>query len=130
MRLTLGRAQRLTHNREYEAVYAARMRKARGPLVLFTAPNELSHHRLGLAVGRRAGGAVVRNALKRRIREAFRHIRDELPAGPGGRGYDAVVQLRAHEPLAAGEYRALLTDLFLAAHRDHERRRARRETDA
>lgn len=129
MRLTLGRAQRLTHNREYEAVYAAKMRKARGPLVLFIAPNGLPHHRLGLAVGRRAGGAVVRNSLKRRIREAFRHIRHQLPA-PEGHGYDAVVQLRAHEPLPQAEYRALLTDLFAAAHRDHERRRARREAEA
>ncbi len=37
--------------------------------------------RLGLAVGRAAGGAVVRSRLRRVIREAFRAIQAELPAG-------------------------------------------------
>jgi ribonuclease P protein component len=35
--------------------------------------NVLGHDRLGLAVGKKVGGAVVRNAAKRRLREAFRH---------------------------------------------------------
>mgnify|MGYP003471056350 FL=1 len=44
-------------------------------------PNGLGHARLGLAVGvRAAGNAVNRNRVKRVVREAFRHIRQELPA--------------------------------------------------
>jgi len=44
-------------------------------------PNELGHARLGLAVGvRSAGNAVNRNRVKRVVREAFRHIHQELPA--------------------------------------------------
>jgi ribonuclease P protein component len=34
--------------------------------------NDHGHDRLGLAVGKKVGGAVVRNAAKRRLREAFR----------------------------------------------------------
>lgn len=37
--------------------------------------------RLGLAVGRKAGAAVLRNRWKRAVREAFRNTRHEL-AGP------------------------------------------------
>ena len=44
-------------------------------------PNGLGRARLGLAVGvRAAGNAVNRNRVKRVVREAFRHIRQELPA--------------------------------------------------
>ena len=37
--------------------------------------------RLGLAVSRRAGNAVVRNRIKRVLREAFRLDREDLPPG-------------------------------------------------
>jgi ribonuclease P protein component len=43
-------------------------------------PNGLGHARLGLAVGiRAAGNAVNRNRVKRVVREAFRHMLQELP---------------------------------------------------
>jgi ribonuclease P protein component len=36
--------------------------------------------RLGLVVSRKVGGAVVRNRVKRRVREWFRRSRGQLPA--------------------------------------------------
>jgi ribonuclease P protein component len=42
---------------------------------LAAAPNQRSHHRLGLTVGRRVGGAVQRNRAKRVLRDAFRRRR-------------------------------------------------------
>lgn len=50
--------------------------------------------RLGLTVSRRVGGAVVRNRVKRRVREWFRTHRALFP-----RGKDCVVVAR---PAAAG----------------------------
>jgi ribonuclease P protein component len=38
-----------------------------------------SANRIGVAAGRRLGGAAIRNALKRRIREAYRRKKGELP---------------------------------------------------
>jgi ribonuclease P protein component len=44
-----------------------------GPLfVLLAAENGVDRGRLGLAVGRRVGGAVARNRAKRLLRETFR----------------------------------------------------------
>lgn len=44
-------------------------------------PNGLEHSRFGLVVGRRHGGAVSRNRVKRVLREAFRLSQCELPGG-------------------------------------------------
>lgn len=43
------------------------------------AANDRDHARLGLAVSRRVGNAVVRNRVKRRLREIFRRNRGALP---------------------------------------------------
>lgn len=50
-------------------------------------PNELPQSRFGFAVGKRVGGAVVRNRVKRRLRAAIGALR---PAG----GWDVVVIAR------------------------------------
>jgi len=44
-------------------------------------PNGRSHRRLGITVGKKAGSAVVRNRLKRRIREFYRQNKGLFPPG-------------------------------------------------
>jgi ribonuclease P protein component len=41
-------------------------------LVLYVAPNDLGHTRVGITVSGRVGKAVVRNRVRRRLREALR----------------------------------------------------------
>jgi len=50
-----------------------RGRKLVGPhFIAIVAPGEQPHSRLGLTVSRKVGGAVVRNRIKRHLREIFR----------------------------------------------------------
>ena len=46
-------------------------------LILYVRPTS-GGLRVGVAAGRRIGGAVVRNRAKRRLREAFRRLRERL----------------------------------------------------
>ena len=110
MPATFRPKHRLSHARQFEKVYAARLRAKRGPITLSAVPNDLAHPRLGLSIGRRVGNAVARNRFKRLVRESFRLGQFELPSWSGGR-FDYVVSLHAHEELALAEYRRLLLEL-------------------
>ena len=79
----MKRAQRLRRNADFLHV---RERAPRGwphpLLVLYAAPNDLDHSRVGVTVGKRVGkAAVVRNRVRRRIREAVRLRYPELAPG-------------------------------------------------
>jgi ribonuclease P protein component len=82
------------------------VRFVRGPLVLFGVPNNKSVTRLGFSTSRKVGNAVRRNRIRRLLRESFRLLQHDLPAG-----YDLVIVVRAHEPLKLAEYQQLLRQL-------------------
>lgn len=116
---------RLTHARDFQAVFSNRLAKARGPLTVFLLPNTHPTHRLGLSIGRRVGGAVVRVQLKRHIREAFRLDRPVYPVQSNSGYYDIVVSARAHKPLSLNDYRARLREGVESAHRELTKRKSR-----
>lgn len=101
--LTFPRAHRLSGELRFAAVYDAKVRVTRGPLLFFGLPNQAGHARLGLSVSRKVGTAPRRARIKRLLREAYRHERHALPGS-----YDLVVVVRPHEPLPLNEYRELL----------------------
>jgi ribonuclease P protein component len=119
-----GRTQRLTHAREFQAVFAEKMRKTAGPLAVFLVPRA-GGHRLGLSIGRVVGNAVTRNRLKRMIREAFRLHQHEFPTPDAGKGYDMVVSARVHAPMTLDEYARALLAAVAAGDKDHRKRRER-----
>lgn len=121
---------RLSLDHDYKAVFANRLTKSRGPLIVFLKPNHHTEHRLGLSIGRRVGNAVARVRLKRAIREAFRLDRPVYPQPDPGHTYDIVVAARAHKPLPLNQYRSLLLDAVQAAHREHTKRASKTDRSA
>lgn len=49
--------------------------------MLYAPDSSLSHPRVAFAIGRRAGGAVQRNRLRRRVQAILRDLGEELTPG-------------------------------------------------
>lgn len=90
---------------DFERAHASDYFGADEVLVIKAASNGLPHSRLGLAVSRRVGNAVMRNRWKRLLREAFRLQREKIPAG-----WDFVIRpRRGARPIAITVARSLMT---------------------
>jgi ribonuclease P protein component len=66
--------QYLTKPEQYSLVYEQGSSWASELMVMKALPNQLSRSRYGFSVGKRLGGAVVRNRVKRRMREIMRAL--------------------------------------------------------
>jgi len=90
--------QYLTRKAQFQAVYAGGKTWADRRIVLKVLPNELELSRYGFTVSKRVGKAVVRNRVKRRLREIVR-------ATGLKPGWDFIVIARA--PAAEAEFAEL-----------------------
>jgi ribonuclease P protein component len=76
------REQRLRTPAEFRHVREVAPRGWAHPLlVVYLAPNDLERTRVGITVSARVGKAVVRNRVRRRLREALRARFERLPPG-------------------------------------------------
>lgn len=80
----------LKKNIEFRRVYQQGKSTANRNLVLYYLPNNLNELRTGITVSKKVGKSVVRNLVKRRIRESLRELAPLMPEG-----YDLVWIARA-----------------------------------
>ncbi len=80
--------------------------QANGLLVLYARPNRTGTNRVGITVGKKLGKAVVRNRVRRRLREVYRLNEEKFSPG-----WDIVVVARSRCITASFEK---LTDSYLS----------------
>jgi ribonuclease P protein component len=90
--------QYLTRSEQYALVYEKGNSWASELVVMKALPNQLERSRYGFSVGKRLGGAVVRNRVKRRMREIMRAL-------PLEAGWDII--LIARPKAAAADFAGL-----------------------
>ena len=105
-----SRDDRLRQRREFEECYASGVRVSGRHVQVFLlpGPGTTTKTRLGISVPKRVGNAVVRNRVRRRLREIFRRTR----VIPPPRSLSLVVNVR---PSAAGASFADLSEDFTQA---------------
>lgn len=94
----MKREQRLRRPRDFSAAYRSGRAHGNQTLVVRVRPNGGTATRFGFAVGKAVGGAVVRNLVKRRLREIARGTATKP-------GLDIVVGAR--KPAAEATYQEL-----------------------
>lgn len=99
------RSVRLLHTRDFARVYREGTRRSSPHFFVLARPNGLERSRFGISVKAALGNAVVRNRIKRRVREIVRQARPRLLAG-----WDVVVQPR-EAGVARGNFAALAAEL-------------------
>jgi len=93
------RPGRLSRSAEFDRVYRQGRSVSNRYLVLYAFPRDSDDRgRVGLSVGRKVGGAVERNRVKRLLREACALRADAMPAG-----HDVVLVARAAAGALASE---------------------------
>ena len=85
MRFTVS----MKENRDFRRLYASGRSAVDGYLAVYVRKNRMTVNRLGITVGAKLGCAVVRNRVRRRIREAYRLEEPRLRPG-----FDIVVVAR------------------------------------
>lgn len=100
---------RLRRRKDFDNVFRQGRSWNNELLVLRSLPNELKHNRYGFITSKRVGKAVVRNRVRRRLREAVRVL-------PLASSWDIVVSAKARTASADfRELRGAVVDLLSRA---------------
>ena len=113
------RVDRVLSRRDFKCAVKTGRRRASGSFVVLVASRPISagrrseegRRRLGITVSKRVGNAVIRNRVKRCIREWFRQAREGLPDGSD----IVVIARRTARDLSGREVAVVLDEMFPAA---------------
>jgi ribonuclease P protein component len=112
MKRTFPRTFRLKSRIDFQAVYTKGRSVANRAAVLYVLPQKPPGiTRVGFAAGKKLGNAVVRNRIKRRIKEAVRLLWARVKPGY----FVIVIARQSSREMAFGQLEALLGDLFQRA---------------
>ncbi|HTZ46056.1 MAG TPA: ribonuclease P protein component [Verrucomicrobiae bacterium] len=89
---------------DFDAVYRAGKRFSSSHFTVFVRRNELAVNRFGFSIKKALGGAVVRNRMRRRLREIVRGRRLEIAPG-----WDIVIHPKSS--VAKAPFAAIAEDL-------------------
>ena len=92
----MKREATLKQNYEFRRVYNKGKSGVSAFLVVYARPNRGGRNRLGVTVSTKLGKAVVRNRVRRRLREIYRLSQPELK-----QGYDVVLVARSRAVAAS-----------------------------
>ena len=76
-----GSLEMITSVADFAALQAAGRSRAHPLLVLRYRQNDVGRTRYGISTGRRIGGAVLRNRIRRRLREVLRQRGEQVAPG-------------------------------------------------
>jgi ribonuclease P protein component len=99
------RAARLLRRADFDGVYQQGRRRTSRQFAVFYRANGLPLGRFGMSVKRALGGAVVRNRIRRRVREIIRLHREEIAPG-----WDIVIHPRSS--VATAPFATLAAELI------------------
>ncbi len=95
----------LKKNKDFKRVYSSGKSLASPYLVLYWYTNEKQKNRYGFSISKKIGKAVVRNKLKRRLKEIIRKNENKIV-----KGYDMIVIAR--KPVNKLDFNKLKIDLI------------------
>ncbi len=107
-RYKFPKLMRLTGRTNFDLLYAAGKKRSSHPLLSFAGRRaDNGPSRIGISIGRKCGTAVVRNKIKRLIREAYRHMHNDVPIGT-----DWLLIVRPHAVMQMSQYQDKLRNLL------------------
>jgi len=100
-----ARADKLASKADFDAVYRHGKRRTSSHFTIFAKANDLPQSRFGFSIKRALGSAVVRNRIRRRLREVVRLHRQEISPG-----WDIVIHPKSS--VASAPFTVLTTELL------------------
>ena len=94
----------IKENREFSYMYRRGNFLSSDCLIIYYRKNRFPFNRLGITVSKKVGKAVIRNRVRRRIKESYRELEGSLPAA-----YDFVIVARSSA--ASSDYHKIMSAL-------------------